>query len=66
MAHFANRSFSDDGFVISNIKGLAFDMTCMVWPTKLCRVFWTANINAKHSFSIGLYRCSTPIMVLLR
>jgi len=33
MAHFVSRSFSDDGFVISNIKGLTFDTTCMVWPT---------------------------------
>ena len=29
MAHFANRPFSDDGFVISNLKGLTFYMT--VW-----------------------------------
>jgi len=27
MAHFANRAFSDDGFVISNLKRLTFDIT---------------------------------------
>ena len=27
MAHFANRPFSDEGFVIINLKGLTFDMT---------------------------------------
>ena len=32
MAHFASRPFSDDGFVISNLKGLTFDMTFIVWP----------------------------------
>jgi len=26
MAHFTNRPFSDDGFVISNLKGLTFDI----------------------------------------
>jgi len=60
MARFANRLFSDDGFIISNLKGLTFDVTCK------CRVLWTANTNAKHSFSIGWYRCSTLIIVLLR
>jgi len=29
MAHFTNRPFSDDGFVISNLKGLTFDI--IVW-----------------------------------
>jgi len=32
MAHFANRPFNDDGFVISNLKGLTFDMTRMFGP----------------------------------
>ena len=31
---FANRPFSDDGFVMSNLKGLTLDMTFIVWPTK--------------------------------
>ena len=34
MAHFASRPFSDEGFVMSNLKGLTFDMTFMVWPTR--------------------------------
>ena len=31
MAHFSNRPLSDDGFIISNLKGLAFNMTCIIW-----------------------------------